>query len=165
MFAVSRVGPGTHSMSWRAVQIVLEHSQARGVARLVLIAIAERMRTPGSAAWPAFPDIMRRTGVSRRSVVRALATLERQGELSVERHRGRPNHYRLRLGDQCQNGTRATTAPVPPWHGSGATVALQQCHPGTRTSQGTQNEPETRLHSRRRAAPTVVPTRSRGTGR
>lgn len=80
-------------MSIQAVAWVLEHSEATLADRLVLIAIANHADGRGWNAWPAVDRIAVEARVDRRTVFRAIETLEAAGELTVKRRPGRPNIY------------------------------------------------------------------------
>ena len=49
-------------MSWRVSRHVWEHAKVTGLARFVLVAIADRANTRGRA-WPSLADLVRRTGL------------------------------------------------------------------------------------------------------
>lgn len=77
--------------------LVLNHSQATGRAKLVLMGIANHQGDQG--AWPSIETLARYANASERSVMRDIQELEAMGELIVERNaapiRGqyRPNLY------------------------------------------------------------------------
>lgn len=75
-------------MSIQAIAYVLEHSEARGLARLVLLAIANHADALGMNAFPSVDQIAREARVHRATVFRSIAELERDGELEVVRGRG-----------------------------------------------------------------------------
>jgi hypothetical protein len=79
---------------WRLVTAVLDRSRARLSARLVLLALAERADRHGRC-WPTINDLCARTRLNPASVVRALHTLERLGELQVTRQHRRTNQYEI----------------------------------------------------------------------
>lgn len=85
-------------MSIQAVAWVLEHSKAELADRLVLIAIANHCDARGHNAWPSAKHIAREARVTRRTVQRAIQSLEKLGELIVERRPGRPSNFQLPLG-------------------------------------------------------------------
>lgn len=60
---------------------VLDHSEARLGARLVLLALAEFAHDDGSKAYPKVETLMRRSGLSERAVQYALRRLIRDGEI------------------------------------------------------------------------------------
>lgn len=79
---------------------VLNHSKAKGTAKLVLLGIANHAGDGG--AWPTVATLARYANATERSVQRAIGELVRLGELSVERQAGglaflkdweRPNRY------------------------------------------------------------------------
>jgi Helix-turn-helix domain len=75
-------------MSFQAVSWVLEHSRARGNARLVLISIAACSNREGENAWPSVETLAREARVSERTVQYAIRRLEQLGELRVVRRSG-----------------------------------------------------------------------------
>ncbi len=83
-------------MSNAALNAVFARSRARGVARLVLLSIADRADETGSA-WCGVTDIAARAHIARSNVHRALDTLEALGELSSTSRAGRHgcNVYQL----------------------------------------------------------------------
>lgn len=94
-------------MSIQAVSWVLDHSQAQHGERLVLIAIANHYDFND----PALVVIARESRLSRSAVIRAVAKLEKDGELEVDRDasggRSRKNHYRIPGYEQSRNATHA----------------------------------------------------------
>jgi DNA-binding MarR family transcriptional regulator len=80
-------------VSIQAVAWVLDHSEATLADRLVLIAIANHVDGKGWNAWPAIGRIASEARVDRRTVFRAIETLETAGELTVERRTGRSSIY------------------------------------------------------------------------
>ena len=74
-------------MSARDVALVLNHSQATGSARLVLLGIAWHMSdTWNEGAWPSIERLAIYAGVSTRQVMRSIQALEDLGELDVDHH-------------------------------------------------------------------------------
>jgi hypothetical protein len=69
-------------MSVEAISLVLNHSQATGRAKLVLIGIANHLGDQGS--WPSIATLARYANVSERSVKRDIKDLVEMGELCVE---------------------------------------------------------------------------------
>jgi hypothetical protein len=87
-------------MSVETLAIVLNHSQASGTDKLVLIGIANHDGDGG--AWPSIATLMRYANVSDRTVQRAIEHLVAMGELAVEVQGGgqkdaryRTNRYRV----------------------------------------------------------------------
>lgn len=79
---------------------VLNHSRAKGTAKLVLLGIANHAGDGG--AWPTVATLARYANVTERAVQQAIGQLQRLGELLVERQAGglahmknyeRPNRY------------------------------------------------------------------------
>lgn len=73
-------------MSIEAISLVLNHSQAKGRAKLVLIGIANHLGDNG--AWPSMDTLARYAGTSKMSVHRDLKLLVELGELVIETHGG-----------------------------------------------------------------------------
>jgi DNA-binding transcriptional regulator PaaX len=83
-------------MSYRLMAEVLARSRAPGPARLVLVALADRMNGAG-LCWCSVTDLAERTGFCEWTVRRALKTLEATGELAIEHRLGRTHRYRITL--------------------------------------------------------------------
>ncbi len=98
---------------------VFDRSRARGAARLVALALADRADDAGRC-WPSVADIQRRAGLStERAARRALAELAKLGELAIERGGGRwrTNKYRLTIPappDPPAPQTRTSAQGFPP---------------------------------------------------
>lgn len=85
-------------MSIQAMAWVLEHSQAEGLHRLVLMAIANHADQTGTNAFPSVDQIAREARVHRATVYRALPALVELGELEIRRGGSGPgatNLYRV----------------------------------------------------------------------
>lgn len=82
-------------MSVQALAAVLDHSQARLGARLVLIAIANHANEYGENAYPSIDTIGREAHLSPRQVIRCVQELEQLGELDVLRESNKANRYRI----------------------------------------------------------------------
>lgn len=67
-------------MSARVVGRVLEHSEARGAARMALVVLADRANDEGYC-WPSLRWISERTRTTPRNARAAIARLERDGEV------------------------------------------------------------------------------------
>ena len=77
-------------MSARDVAMVLNHSQATGSSKLVLLGIAWHMsETWNEGAWPSLDRLAIYAGVSTRQVMRSIQQLEDLGELDIDRHNGK----------------------------------------------------------------------------
>lgn len=121
-------------MSIQAIAWVLEESESEGLARLVLLAVANHADAQGWNAWPSVAQIGVEARVSRRTVFRAIEELVELGELSITHSgggRGLTSHYHLPKLPQkrCQADTVSPengVKRVSPVSKNGAT-------PGTRT--------------------------------
>ncbi|MCC2276177.1 helix-turn-helix domain-containing protein [Streptomyces sp. ET3-23] len=74
------------------------HSSSRGVARLVLLSIADRVPDEQCVAWASLTSLVQRTNASRTAVRTALSALEKSGELELLKHLDGPQRttvYRL----------------------------------------------------------------------
>jgi len=92
-------------MSVEALQAVWEHSEQRGEARLVLLAIANFANGEG-LAWPGAEKLANMTRLSRQSVWRIIRRVLDSGELALDRRgggRGMSNSYRITLLDIQEN--------------------------------------------------------------
>ncbi|MFD4574968.1 helix-turn-helix domain-containing protein [Streptomyces sp. NPDC058417] len=77
---------------------VFDHSSSRGTARLVLLAVADRVPDERCVVWASVADLMKRTNASRTAVRDALAALDKSGELVERGHLQGPKRssvYRL----------------------------------------------------------------------
>jgi uncharacterized phage protein (TIGR02220 family) len=93
--------------------------------------------------FPGVGRLVTWTSLSRRSVLRAIGTLEALGAIRIERKVGLANRYDLTPLAALTSATQAPvpeghrcppdTPPVPEGHGSSATQAPDQCHTGTRS--------------------------------
>ncbi len=73
-------------MSIEALTVVLNHSQARGTEKLVLIGIANHYGEQG--AWPSVKTLASYANMSERRVQQAIKALQSSGELKVDRGQG-----------------------------------------------------------------------------
>jgi hypothetical protein len=98
-------------MGHKAVRWVLEHSEARGSARLVLLVLAEHANGD-SPAWPSVATIAQEANITERGVQLALHELERLGEVKVDPGGGRKrcNGYHL---PKTPNSVRPSTSETP----------------------------------------------------
>ena len=89
--------------------------------KLVLLAIVSHANAEG-CCWPGIERLVDMTGLSRRTVLRAISTLEDVGVITVERGAGRANRYRVNAHNepqkpvparhQCQRDTGANQSPT-----------------------------------------------------
>ena len=113
---------------------VWNRSRSRHGARLVLLFIADSMRTDGGWAWPSNKEISCKTGLTARAVQSALADLAKLGELEVQ-YNGGPkgcNRYRVLT-------TPAESAPPQNLHP--AESGPPQDLPGDASSQVSTEDP------------------------
>lgn len=75
---------------------VWEHSQAKDGELLVLLALAD-FATEEGMAWPKMDTLARKARLTERGVQKALARLEKMGEITVERTRGRGHVNRYKV--------------------------------------------------------------------
>ena len=95
-------------MSNAALNAVFAHSKSEGLARLIMLSIADRADNQGRAYCGA-SDLSRRTNADRRNVFRALKSLRgRELEVLPRKGIGGCNAYRITL-DQWHNATSGNT--------------------------------------------------------
>jgi hypothetical protein len=104
-------------MSVRAISRVLEHSAARGGARLVLLSIANRAHDDGSGAWPSIRTIAHEANLSERQVRYCLRRLQQMGELRIDPAAGRrgTNLYTVLARDEERRNPK--TVLIDAWEG------------------------------------------------
>jgi len=112
-------------MSIHVSEWVWEHSEAKGSARLVLLAIADYANREGEHAYPKVSTIAAKCRISEETVRKAIIDLTALGELEVVRNGGgagsyysprhRPNLYRLpKFAEQAHGGVIPETAASDP---------------------------------------------------
>ena len=91
-------------MSIEALSMVLNHSQARGAAKIVLLGIANHLGPDAhEGAWPSQDRLAAYANISDRGVRKAVRTLVELGELRVQvadgvsRNQYKPNRYWIEL--------------------------------------------------------------------
>lgn len=161
-------------MSVESLAIVLNHSKAKGVARLVLIGMANHDGDGG--IWPSVERLRRYAGgVDRRTVQRAVEQLVALGEVGRSLNEGgtrdtpadrRPNLYRLLLTcpPDCDRTTQHNTrrAPAVRWR-SGALDDLddEQLELGGQPVDNSARAYDGAAHTPPRGAAPVPPEPSR----
>ena len=101
-------------MSIEAMTICLNHSRAKGTAKVVLLGIANHINPDNDGAWPSQERLAAYANVSVRSVREATQQLIDLGEITVQvaggqsKNQYRPNLYFLNL--QCPNNCDRTSA-------------------------------------------------------
>jgi hypothetical protein len=85
---------------------VWEHSQARHGALIVLLKIADGMRTEAGWYWPSVKELCEKTKLTERAVRTAIGELEILGELEVQRNAGPGGCSRYHIAAHpCKNCT------------------------------------------------------------
>jgi hypothetical protein len=85
-------------MSVQASSWVIEHSQHKGSALLVLLMIANHAHADGTNAFPSIETLAKECRMSDRQITRIIQGLEASGELKINRSAGRFSHrYSLPL--------------------------------------------------------------------
>jgi len=105
---------------------VWDHSKSRHGARLVLLAIADCVKTEGGWAWPSVKELCRKTQLAERAVRAAITELSGLGELDVE----------FNAGPGGCNRYRVVSAGTPPAKNAGVQIlqgagnaGVQDLHP------------------------------------
>lgn len=108
-------------MSWQATNWVIQNSQHKGSALLVMLCIANCANEDGTDCWPNKARLARDTRLSVRQLDRTVNQLEASGELAVRRSTGRyANHYGfplMQVNPDKMTGlkpTKATPSSLPP---------------------------------------------------
>lgn len=139
-------------MSIQAISWVLEESEAKLGARLVLLSIANHADRVGGNAFPSVETIAIEAGMSTRQVQRALPILEKIGELEIDRGggegSGRGKTHRYRIVGMCkQKGDNLSSIDESKGDKSGAERVTNRTGKGDRMSPEpslTVQEPTTR---------------------
>lgn len=123
---------------------VWEHSASRHGARLVLLKIADGMRTETGWYWPSVKELCERTQLTERAVRTAISELEILGEMEVQRYAapGGCSRYRV-LPIPCKDCTCIFCTPpansAPPQ--SSLLDGLEGANFAGADSSGVQNLP------------------------
>lgn len=117
---------------------VLENSKSKGVARLVLIIIADRANDDGTA-WPGSEFIASRANISRQNVCRAIRDLIALGEVVVQCRQGDKNCNLYQISDTLIT-RQSHSETVSPRVAGGLMVRQKQSH-GETQSQVSQYDP------------------------
>lgn len=154
-------------MSIESMAIALNHSEASGTAKVVLLGIASHDGDGG--AWPSIARLARYANVDVRNVQRAITKLEKLGEVRVATQDGgtaatpdhtRPNRYDvlLRCPYTCDGTSQHRTRrsldgldPYPPAQasppGAGVTPPPAQASPELSNNHPTTNRDSYKTHS------------------
>lgn len=98
-------------MGFHSVNLVREKSSSTKLDRLVLLVIATYADDESLEAHPSYATLARGCGISRRSAIRAVANLQRIGELSVKKRASKPtdsetNVYKITIKTSKEGGDR-----------------------------------------------------------
>jgi hypothetical protein len=95
---------------------VFDHSQAKGVTRLVLLAIADVARDEDGCAWPMVETIAKKAHCGARTVTAAVHELVQLGELAVDFGcgRGHSSVYTVLVGLPVKHADPAPFVSEPP---------------------------------------------------
>lgn len=102
-------------MSWQAIRWIMEQADIPATPTLVGIAIGEHADIHGRDSYPSLVTLIKKTRLSRHTVIRGIQNLESTGKLIVERKR-------TAAGDWDHN-VYHLTIPAE-WKPSSATAAL-----------------------------------------
>jgi hypothetical protein len=127
------------------VSWVLEQSEAKLGARLVLLSLADHAKADGSAAWPSVDTIARHARMSRRAVQESLRRLEADGAIMpTGRSSKGTTVYRVRMvhGADSSAGGAADGAPGAQITTSGGEAASPE------PSENRQEDPSGKKNAR-----------------
>ncbi len=107
-------------MSFKHMQLVIEHSQTKGPDKAIMLVLAYRADEKKGECWPSLPRIARDAGLNRRTVSRCLPIIQRTGELLIvrrghaaETHGGRQESNRYRITIEPPQGRGTQSLPLP----------------------------------------------------
>jgi|GEM_PF-2878800 len=121
-------------MSIQAVSWVLEHAPARGLSRLVLISLANHANPWGASCHPSLALIAAEAGVSIPTARRAIDRLEADGEIVIQRGRGRGNSNRYVMTMQRTKEQAAALFEHPEMYNQRPNSRPEKGHPGVHKS-------------------------------
>ena len=78
-----------------AMQRAVWRSTRTTTEKIVLLSIVDYYSEASPQPWPSVPTLSSRTSLGRTAVLEAIAALERDSVLVVQREHGRPNRYDL----------------------------------------------------------------------
>jgi hypothetical protein len=140
-------------MSVRVMGYVWDFSEAHGLTRLVMLALADHADHEGEC-WPSVETIARKCRVGRRTVQRALDEAERAGELVRVSGggRGQPNRYRVlptvvdNYGDKPRQPDTLSKETAPTGHETAPTTTINRATVGAQNRQE-PSEPKPRAEN------------------
>jgi biotin operon repressor len=102
---------------------ILPRTDLTSTEKLIVCNLMDRSGDHG-VAWPGYDRIGKDLGLSRSSVLKAVASLELKGKLTIERNNGLSNRYRINTGsetllvakqhqNQYRNATAASSETLP----------------------------------------------------
>lgn len=92
---------------------VIDNSRQKGSALLLLLMIANHAHADGTNSFPSIETLAKECRMSVRQIIRLVATLERSGELQVERSAGRTAHrYSLSIPNPDKLSLDAEAKPT-----------------------------------------------------
>ena len=112
-------------MSFQAIRAVLDRSEAKGSARLLLLILAEHLNQNTRRCDPSVATLAREGKTSRRTIPRLLAQLKAAGEIEINAGGGR-------------NHCNSYTITVSPFNGE--TLTNQVRNPDTRVTRTIRNQ-------------------------
>jgi len=104
---------GGSAVSVEVMRDVWERSQARGSARLVLLALADRADSTRRRAWPSVANLAGMTRLSEAAVHRALRELVALGEVARVARSGHSNEYVVGAFDPPQLTLPGVSLAIP----------------------------------------------------
>ena len=125
-------------MSNVALNAVFERSKSKGIARLVLLSIADRSDASG-IAWCGASDIASRANISRQNVARAVKELCEQGELGVEYRKGPKCCNVYKISDSLK--ARQSQGETVSLRSAGSLKVRRRCSQGETQTPRTQRNP------------------------
>lgn len=139
-------------MSIQAVAWVLEHSKSKGTARLVLIALANRVGREDGECWPSMRTVASDAGVASPSTVKdAVERLEALGEVIILEKGNARRSGKYRLPFAVANGRSGGCSP-PEHPGARPANAASSPERTQRSAQTEQNRNEPSGTKRRAVA-------------
>jgi DNA-binding MarR family transcriptional regulator len=95
---------------------IFEDTRLRPIDKLVYLGLTYFANNETQACFPSILKLQEITGLSRRSIIKAINRLEELGYIRIERHQGRSSTYYLLDIHQCTICTSARYAPVHDMH-------------------------------------------------
>jgi len=95
---------------------IFEDQRLRPIEKLTYLALTYFANNETQACFPSIQKLVEITGLSRRSIFKAIKRLEELGYIHIERHQGGSSTYYLLDPHQCTRCTSAQDAPVHEIH-------------------------------------------------